>query len=134
MDTKPVLLITGANAGLGYETVRSLCQSSQAYTILLGGRSFDKATAAAKKAQEEFPQTSSVIKTIQVDIEDDESISRSYEHVSKEDCRLDVLVNNAGKFCDLRIFYSWTLLRLMFIGGQFEKEHAAGQLTARNVE
>jgi NADP-dependent 3-hydroxy acid dehydrogenase YdfG len=56
MASDPVILITGANTGLGFETVKSLCQSPKAYTILLGGRSIDKANAAAKEAQIEFPQ------------------------------------------------------------------------------
>lgn len=94
--SKPIILITGANTGLGYETVRSLCQSDKAYTILLGGRSINKANAAAKAAQAEFPKTSSVFATVQVDIEDDDSISQAFEHVSSKYGHLDVLINNAG--------------------------------------
>jgi len=97
MASNPVILITGANTGLGFETVRSLCQSTKPYTILLGGRSIEKANAAAKEAQTEFPKSPSVIKTVQVDIEDDDSISQAFEHVEKEYGRVDVLINNAGK-------------------------------------
>jgi len=96
MSSNPVILITGANTGLGFETVRSLLQSSKAYTILLGGRSIEKANAAAKEAQTEFPESRSVIKTFQVDIEDDASISQAFEHVTSEYGRVDVLINNAG--------------------------------------
>ena len=97
MTSKEVLLITGANTGLGYETVRSLCQSSKAYTILLGGRNLEKAEAATKQVQEEFPDSPSTIKPIQVDIEHDESISKAFEQVSNDYGRVDVLINNAGK-------------------------------------
>lgn len=97
MASNPIVLITGANTGLGFETVRSLLQSPKAYTILLGGRSLDKANAAAQELQAEFPQTSSVINTIQVDIEDDDSIAKVYEHVSSEYGRVDILINNAGE-------------------------------------
>jgi NAD(P)-dependent dehydrogenase (short-subunit alcohol dehydrogenase family) len=97
MASNPVILITGANTGLGFETVKSLCQSPKAYTILLGGRSIDKANAAAKETQAEFPKSPSVITTVQVDIEDDNSISQAFEHVAIQYGRLDVLINNAGK-------------------------------------
>jgi NADP-dependent 3-hydroxy acid dehydrogenase YdfG len=97
MASNPIVLITGANTGLGYETIRSLLQSSKTYTILLGGRSLDKANAAAKELQAEFAQSSSVIKTVQVDIEDDESIAKAYEHVASDYGRVDILINNAGE-------------------------------------
>jgi NAD(P)-dependent dehydrogenase (short-subunit alcohol dehydrogenase family) len=97
MASTPILLITGANTGLGYETVRSLCQSAKAYIILLGGRSIDKANEAAEKIQAEFPKTQSSITTVQIDIEDDDSISQLAEHISSEYGRLDILINNAGK-------------------------------------
>jgi NAD(P)-dependent dehydrogenase (short-subunit alcohol dehydrogenase family) len=73
-----------------------LCQSPKAYTILLGGRSIDKANAAAKEAQTELPKSPSVITTVQVDIEDDNSISQAFEHVAIQYGRLDVLINNPG--------------------------------------
>lgn len=97
MSTKRVLLITGANTGLGYEVIRSLSQSPNAYTILLGGRSIDKAKVAAEKAQKEFPSSASDIETVQIDIEDDESIAKLFEYVSSKYGRLDILINNAGR-------------------------------------
>lgn len=96
-NTNTIVLITGANTGLGFETVKAFCQSETPYTILLGGRSIDKANAAAKTAQDEFPSSKSTIKSVQIDIEDDESITRAFEHVSTEYGRVDVLINNAGK-------------------------------------
>jgi NADP-dependent 3-hydroxy acid dehydrogenase YdfG len=97
MASNLIILVTGANTGLGLETIKSLCKSAKTYTILLAGRNIDKANAAAKEVQAEFPQTSSVLSTVQIDIEDDTSISRAFEHVSNKHGRLDVLINNAGK-------------------------------------
>lgn len=97
MAPNPIILITGANTGLGFQTVRSLCQSSKAYIILLGGRNLEKANAAVKEVQEEFPQTSNTIVPVQVDIEDDDSIAKAFTLVSNQYGRLDVLINNAGK-------------------------------------
>jgi NADP-dependent 3-hydroxy acid dehydrogenase YdfG len=96
MASNSVLFITGANTGLGFETVRSLCQSTKPYTILLGGRSIDKAKAAAKAAQTEFPRSLSKIEIVQIDIEDDQSISQAFEYISTKYGRLDILINNAG--------------------------------------
>ena len=99
MASNLVVLITGANTGLGFETVKALCRSSHAYTILLGGRSLEKANASARKAQAELPKSPSVITTVQIDIEDDDSISQAFVHVANQYGRLDVLINNAGNSC-----------------------------------
>jgi NAD(P)-dependent dehydrogenase (short-subunit alcohol dehydrogenase family) len=96
--TTPIIFITGANTGLGLETVKSLVQSSKSYTILLGGRSLEKANAAAQEVRSQFAQSSSVIETLQVDIENDSSIQAAFEHINTSYGHLDVLINNAGSF------------------------------------
>ena len=96
MASNTVVLITGANTGLGLEVVKALYKSSRAYTILLGGRSLEKANAAAEEVVGEFPKSSSTIAVVQVDIEHDDSILKVFEHVSSQYGRLDVLINNAG--------------------------------------
>ncbi|PVH75659.1 putative short chain dehydrogenase [Cadophora sp. DSE1049] len=97
-NTNTILLITGANTGLGLETVKALYQSSKTtYTILLAGRDISKANAAAKSVESVLQSSrGSVIRTVQIDIEDDESIEKAFDWVKKEFGRLDVLVNNAG--------------------------------------
>lgn len=99
MSSNPIILITGANTGLGFETIKSFCQSSNPYTILLGGRSLEKAKAAVQEAQKQFPQSPSSLAAIQVDIEDDNSISQAFERVEKQYGCVDILINNAGKSC-----------------------------------
>jgi NAD(P)-dependent dehydrogenase (short-subunit alcohol dehydrogenase family) len=99
MTSTPILLITGANTGLGFETVMALCQSSKAFTILLGGRDLSKANAAVEKAQKKFPTSPSSLNAVQIDIEDDDSISQLFDHVSTTYGRLDILINNAGNTC-----------------------------------
>lgn len=96
-SSTPMVLITGANTGLGFETVRSLFRSQKTYTILLGGRSLDKANAAVDALRKEFPASKSTVQALQIDIEDDLSISKAFETVEGKFGRLDVLVNNAGK-------------------------------------
>ncbi|EHL02791.1 putative Peroxisomal trans-2-enoyl-CoA reductase [Glarea lozoyensis 74030] len=96
MDSNQIVFITGANTGLGFEIVKSLLQSDVAYTILLGGRSIEKANTAAKDAQAQYPESSSTIETIQIDIEDDDSINQAFVKIIDGYKRLDVLINNAG--------------------------------------
>ena len=97
MDQRAVVLITGANTGLGFEMIRALCGSDNAYEILVGGRSLVKAEQATDSVTKDFPSTRSKLWPVQVDIEDDESIQRVFDHVQTKFGRLDALVNNAGK-------------------------------------
>ena len=96
--SKTVVLITGANTGLGYQMVRGLCASGRPYAILVGSRSLDKAQKAVDDAAAEFPSTQSSLRAIQVDIESDVSIEAAEKTVRAEFGKLDALVNNAGKF------------------------------------
>lgn len=98
---KTVVFITGANSGIGYETVKALVQSSRAYHIYLGSRSVDKGTEAAALLQNEFPESPSSIEAIQVDVSSDTSITAAYEKVIQAGY-LDVLVNNAGTFSQFK--------------------------------
>lgn len=104
MSDKAVVLITGGNTGIGYETIKALYESSQAYTILMGSRSLDKATTAISSLHSEFPDVkSSEVIALQVDIEDDESIDKAFKEVESKYGRVDALVNNAGMFLPLLI-------------------------------
>lgn len=96
-STKKIILITGANTGLGFEVVRALCGADKPYHILLGGRSMAKAQQATKDIAAEFPSTSSEVTPIQVDIEDDDSIEKAFQEVQSKYGKLDVLLNNAGR-------------------------------------
>ena len=99
MAEKTIVLITGANTGLGLEMVKALYSSSKAYDILLAGRSLEKATTAANSALESLSSSSaggSSITPLRVDIESDESIENLFKEVQSRFGRLDVLINNAG--------------------------------------
>ena len=128
-SSPPVLLITGANTGLGFETVKALCQSPKAYTILLSGRNLDKATAAVQDVRKEFPQSPSTVEAVQIDIEDDESISRAFEHVASQHGRLDVLINNAGPQGGTSLPRMTRLTS--FTGGAFDRHLPDSKMTLR---
>jgi NAD(P)-dependent dehydrogenase (short-subunit alcohol dehydrogenase family) len=95
-----IVLITGANTGLGLETAKALLQSPQAYTIILASRDIEKANTAAQQLQS--VQSPSLVTTVQVDLEDDRSIQRAFDHVAEQYGRVDVLINNAGKVDSLK--------------------------------
>ena len=96
MNARQVVLVTGGNTGLGYEIVRALCASDVAYEVLVGGRSLAKAEHALQSMSKEFPATHTHLTSIQVDLEDDTSISSAFQFVSDTYGRLDALVNNGG--------------------------------------
>ena len=91
-----VVLITGANTGIGYQIVRALCSSSHAYDVIVGGRSPNKVQDAISAAQKEIPDTSSKLFPLQIDIESDNSINNAFDEVKSKFGKLDILVNNAG--------------------------------------
>jgi NAD(P)-dependent dehydrogenase (short-subunit alcohol dehydrogenase family) len=97
---------------------------------ILAGRSLEKADASARQVQAELPQSSSVITTVQIDIEDDKSISEAFDHVNKNYGRLDVLINNSGG-------RYYTLLEDKkanpYLGTQLDAEVNQGKMTMREM-
>lgn len=97
MADPTIVLITGGNTGIGYETVKALYSSPDtAHTILMGSRSLEKAAVAIETLKSEVPESKSSLEAVQIDIEDDESIAKAFEQVKRKWGRVDVLVNNAG--------------------------------------
>lgn len=96
MGQTEIALITDANTGIGYQIARALASSSNAYNIVVAGRSLEKVLAAIVSAEDEFPFTQSKLHPLQVDIESDESINAAFETVRSQFDRVDVLINNAG--------------------------------------
>lgn len=101
--TKKVVLVTGGNTGIGWETVKAMLQSDQSYHVFLGSRSLVRGEEAAASLRKEVPATNSIIETIQVDVESDDSINQAYEKVKGSLGYIDVLVNNAGQFTPVQL-------------------------------
>ncbi|KAJ9145505.1 NAD(P)-binding protein [Pleurostoma richardsiae] len=97
-----VVLITGANTGIGWETAKALLQSSQAYHIFLGSRSIENGEAAIEALKKDVPKTASTIELIQIDLTSDDSINKAFEKLNDGLGYLDVLVNNAGAALGVR--------------------------------
>ncbi|KAF2844068.1 NAD(P)-binding protein [Plenodomus tracheiphilus IPT5] len=88
-----VILVTGGNAGLGFESVLQLTKHNP-QTIIMASRSQDKAEAAMKEIQITVPKAN--IKFLQIDISSFASIKKAAALVIEQFDRLDILLNNAG--------------------------------------
>lgn len=89
-----VIIVTGGNTGLGYETIRQLSLHNPA-RIYLAARSKDKATEAIKRLQEASPEGAD-IQFLQLDLASFESVKAAAANFLGRETRLDILVNNAG--------------------------------------
>ncbi|KAG5801742.1 hypothetical protein H9Q74_013679 [Fusarium xylarioides] len=104
MDGRKLVLVTGANTGLGFQIAKVICGSDKEYEVLVGGRSLQKAKQAVKNLNEEFP--SSHLHALQLDIEDDISIASAFEYIKAKYGKLDALINNAGKLTPFQVHLS----------------------------
>ena len=89
---RAIALVTGGNRGIGKEVCRQLAQ--RGFTVLLSGRDLEKAKDAVADIGMEN------VLPAQLDVTDEDSISRLRETVEREYGRLDALVNNAGGHYD----------------------------------
>lgn len=84
-------LVTGASSGIGFELAR--CLAADGYALLLAARNPSALDAAANQLVAEFRIE---CETLVCDLGDREGPSRLIEALSKPECDIDVLVNNAG--------------------------------------
>ena len=97
-DSAGLVLITGANRGIGREVARQMAQ--RGYQVILSARDAAKADAAAAELAK---QTSGSVNSLELDVADPTSITRAAEHVKSRWGRLDVLINNAGVGSDFGV-------------------------------
>ncbi|KIX94901.1 uncharacterized protein Z520_09211 [Fonsecaea multimorphosa CBS 102226] len=89
-----IVLITGANQGIGFECVKKLAAEQANYHILLGSRSLERGKEAASSITDLARGTA--VEALELDVDDDESIAKAAKYVEEKFGRLDVLLNNAG--------------------------------------
>ena len=89
-DNKRIILITGANKGIGLETARQL--GAQGHTVLVGARDEKKATEAVAALAKDGITAHPVI----LEVTDSQSIAQAVRQIEAQFGKLDTLINNAG--------------------------------------
>ncbi|MEK3790391.1 SDR family oxidoreductase [Paenibacillus sp. FSL R7-0204] len=92
MNKSKIVLITGANKGIGFETARQL--GNMGYKILIGARSENKGHEAVTLLEKENIKA----KTVVLDVTNPSSVLSAAEWIEQEYGLLDILINNAGVF------------------------------------
>ncbi|MBS1605856.1 MAG: SDR family oxidoreductase [Bacteroidetes bacterium] len=87
-----IVLITGANKGIGLETARQLAQG-EGYFVYLGSRDKTRGEAAVRLLNAEGITN---VEWVQIDVTDNKSIRQAKETVQARSGVLDILINNAG--------------------------------------
>jgi NAD(P)-dependent dehydrogenase (short-subunit alcohol dehydrogenase family) len=90
--TGKVIIVTGANSGLGFESTKELARKGA--RVIMACRNLDKARAALRQIRLEIPDAPAEI--MRVDLVDLDSVHEFAEAFRAKYQRLDVLVNNAG--------------------------------------
>ena len=91
-----VIIVTGGNAGLGYETIHQLSQHNPA-RIYLAARSSTKSEKAISDLKEHNPKLrADDIRFLQLDLASFESVKNAAREFLRQETRLDILINNAG--------------------------------------
>ncbi|KAK2613673.1 hypothetical protein N8I77_000568 [Diaporthe amygdali] len=89
-----IILVTGANRGIGFAIVQAAAGRIPGATFLLGCRSLEAGKEAAEKLRDLNPNVSFDVALI--DIEKDESILAAVKWIDEKYGKLDVLINNAA--------------------------------------
>jgi NAD(P)-dependent dehydrogenase (short-subunit alcohol dehydrogenase family) len=95
MSQQRVILISGANQGIGLAAVKMLSARHPEDTILLGTRQVKNGEDAIKQSITETNNMSNV-KIVQLDVTDQASVDAAVKHIEHEYGHVDVLINNSG--------------------------------------
>ncbi|GGD77215.1 SDR family NAD(P)-dependent oxidoreductase [Croceicoccus mobilis] len=87
---KRIALVTGANKGIGLEIARQLAQAG--VFVLMGARD----AARGKAAADELLYSGLNVASIQIAVDERESVASAISEIKADHGRLDILVNNAG--------------------------------------
>ena len=90
--TGKTIVVTGANTGLGYESVKVFAQNGA--NVVMACRSVEKGEMARKQLVRLFP--SSIIQVMELDLADLKSIHNFALTFKQSHAHLDVLLNNAA--------------------------------------
>jgi NAD(P)-dependent dehydrogenase (short-subunit alcohol dehydrogenase family) len=89
-----VFMVTGGNAGVGYELVKILY--SKGAKVYMASRTASKAEEAIKSIKNSVPKSTGDIKFLPLDLADLTTIKPAASAFAAQESKLDVLWNNAG--------------------------------------
>jgi NAD(P)-dependent dehydrogenase (short-subunit alcohol dehydrogenase family) len=95
MADQTIILITGANSGIGYAASKIISAASPNYHVLVAGRSLPKVKAAIESLKSEA-DIKGKLTPLELDVTSETSIAAAAKKVEQEFGRVDVLINNAG--------------------------------------
>lgn len=87
-----VIIVTGGNSGLGYESVKAF--AAKGARVVLASRNSQKGEAAKANILKAFPE--GILEVMELDLMDLSSIKSFVKQFGDKYERLDVLLNNAG--------------------------------------
>lgn len=87
-----IVLVTGANQGIGFEIAKKLATDQKDYHIIVAGRR----KAAIEEAAQKLKSNGLSVEPLVLDLDSDASIEAAAKSVDDKYGRLDVLVNNAA--------------------------------------
>ena len=97
MSSKKIALVTGANKGIGFETVRQLAGTG--VSVLLAARDEKRGQEAVNKLVAEGLD----VEFLQLDVNDTTSQDNAAKFIADKFGKLDILINNAGIAQDFQI-------------------------------
>jgi NAD(P)-dependent dehydrogenase (short-subunit alcohol dehydrogenase family) len=91
-QTGQIVIVTGANSGLGFEDTRALAKKGAA--VIMACRSADKAEDAARQIRAEFPAADLTL--MPLDLANLDSVRQFAQDFTQHYKTLNLLINNAG--------------------------------------
>ncbi|KXT10441.1 hypothetical protein AC579_7897 [Pseudocercospora musae] len=93
MENK-IILVTGANRGIGFSIVQAVSLRSSDVTLLVAARTYTKAQDAVDQLRSHGVKAP--LQPLELDVTQDDSVSKAVTSVGEKYGCLDVLINNAG--------------------------------------
>lgn len=95
-QNQKIVLITGANKGLGYALLEKIVQQYPQYKVILTARNPSLGEEARKKLIEKYPSAKDNLFFYKLDIKSSKDQDDLFDHIKSTYHHIDILVNNAG--------------------------------------